>query len=294
MDLVKQMLSISPQKPLTATQRFTFWSTFAYMLGGLSIILAPDPWNAIFGLGLSSWGRGYFYLVGGGLVISGFNLLVLSRDKSSQVPGHGAILVTVFMRLTVANVLLFIMYNKDFITLPFALTFAAIDSGFSLVTYTIWSHEVEGASLKQFFSEIWPVLNPCPVTKRERVYEIFRLLGVLQLVLGMIIGPSFLKSSGIVPKETFGTHDEGLLFATLMMYSMPGWYQILGGGASNQAFLIGALFYRVAWDIPYFLFLGFTSKIEIGLATVLVSFDGVFFLLILILLLLQETRVKKN
>lgn len=292
---VKQMLNFIPEKPLTATQRFTFWSaTLAYFVGGLSMIFAPDLWNIIFGFELGSRGRGYLYLVAGGLMILGFCYIVLSRDKSSQIPGHGVILATIIERVSIVNWRVFTLYNQGVVPLPFVLLFSPLDSGLSFITYAIWSREVEGASLKRFFSEIWAIINPCPTSQRKPVYVIFQLMGYVQFALGLAIAPLFLQSSGIVPEEIFSKHEGGLLMSFLFVFSLHGWFHVLGGGASNHSFMMAALFYRVLWNIPYFLFLGFTSNIEIGLSKVLVSFDVVYSLIIFVLLLIEEPRVKKN
>ena len=296
LDLVKQMFSIPPEKPLTTTQRFTFWSAFlAYFVGGLSIILAPDLWNIILGFDLESVrGRGYFLLMGGGLMIIGFCFIVLSRHISSQVPRHAVILGTVLSRLILVNGKLFTLYNKGMITLAFALLFSALDTCLSLITYAIWSREIQGASLKRFFSEVWAVANSCPNSQKSPVYMISQLMGYFQFIFGLAIAPSFLQSRGIVPKETFETQDGGLLLGFLTMLAIHGWFHALSSGASNHSFLMASLFYRVVWNIPYFLFLGFTSKIEIGLSKVLVSFDVVYSLIILVLLLIEVPRMKKN
>lgn len=295
LDFFNQMLSIPPEKPLTATQRFTFLSALiGYLGGGLSVILAPDLWNTIFGLDFSAGGRGYFILVGGGLVIIGFCLIVNSRGTPSQVPGHGAILATVFGRVVLVNWKLYSLYNKGLLTLRLVFAFSGLDSGLALITYAIWSREIEGASLKRFFEEIWAVVNPCPTPQRKPIYVIFQAIGYLQFVIGTAVAPKFLQSSGIVPMETFGTHAEGLLLIFLTMFSIHGWFHALAGGAGIHPFLIGAIFYRVAWNIPFFLFAGFTSKIEIGLAAVLVSFDAVYLVIVSILLFTGEARVKKN
>ena len=294
LELVKQMLSIPSQKPLTATQRFACWSAFlAYFVGGLSMILAPDLWNIIFRFDLNTRAKGNFLLMGGALMIIGFCLIVLSRHKSGQIPGHGVILATVLGRLLGVNWRLFTLYNQGVITLSFALLFSLLDSGLALITYAIWSREVEGASLERFFSEIWTVVNPCPTSQMKSVYVIFQLIGLFQFAGGSI-APSFFQSTGIVPEEAAGTHEQGLLLMALLMFSIHGWFHVLGGGASNRSFMMASLFYRVVWNIPYFLFLGFTSKIEIGLSKVLVSFDVVYSLIILVLLLIEVPRMKKN
>ncbi|CAB3992116.1 Hypothetical predicted protein [Paramuricea clavata] len=289
MDLIKKMLSIPLERPLTNTQRFTFVSaTIAYIIAGLGMTFTPGLWNMAVLLDVAAGGRGYFILAGAGLVDIGLCYVVLSRNKSSQIPNHGPLLGTVVSRLLIINAILITFYTQGIINARFGLMFSILDSTLSIQTYIIWSRENKDASFMKFLQEIWSTVNP--FSAKPPPYMIFQALGFAQFFMSFT-ATSILMSSGVVPSTIQGSHTEGLLRSYFVTMAVHAVLQILASGARNDSFPIASVFYRVIWNIPVFFLLAMTSQIPRGLANILIIYD-VMFIVVTVVLFAREHRVK--
>jgi hypothetical protein len=274
MDLIKKMLSIPPELPLTSTQRFTFISAFlTYFFVGLTMTFAPDLWNMILHMDFGAGGRGFFILVGSGIVDIALCLVVLARNKASQVPNAGPLLGTVFNRLVLVNGLSIVLYSQGILNARFAGMISALDSTLAIVTYVIWAEENTDSSLIKFFQHIWSAISPFSL--RPHQYAIFQLLGFVQLIVNLT-APSILLSSGIVPSSIVGRHAEGLFRAYFAIVLFHALFHILAAGSQNDSYPIASVFYRLTWNIPVFLVLGLTAQISAELAKILVMYDVMF------------------
>ncbi|CAB4001785.1 Hypothetical predicted protein [Paramuricea clavata] len=275
MDLIKKMLSIPPELPLTSTQSFTFISAFlAYFIAGLTMTFAPDLWNMILHMDFGAGGRGFFILVGSGMVDIGLCLVVLARNKASQVPNAGPLLVTVFNRLVLVNGVLIVLYSQGILNARFAGMISALDSTLAIVTYVIWAEENTDSSLIKFFQHIWSAISRFSL--RPHQYAIFQLLGFVQLIVSLT-APSILLSSGIVPSSIVGRHAEGLFRVYFVIVLFHALFHVLAADSQNYA--IASVFYRLTWNIPVFLVLGLTAQISAELAKTFVMYDVMFILL---------------
>lgn len=291
MDLMKKMFSVPPERPLTSTQRFNFVTAlFAYVIGGLSITFAPSFWNAVVKMDISAGGMKYFILTGSGSVDIGLCYLVVSRHKSSQIPNHGPLLVTVPGRVLLVNVVLIWFYAKKIINARFALVIATLDSVLGILTYVIWSQETKDASFMKCCQDI--LSSIIPSSQRPLRYTIFQALGFSQFI-ACFLAPSILMNSGIVPSSIRGSHVEGLLRSFFFTLSAHGVFQIFASGSQNDSFPIAAVCYRMMWNIPVFVFLSITSQIPRAFSNLLIMYD-VAFIIITIALFATGHRVKTN
>jgi hypothetical protein len=274
MDLIKKMLSIPPELPLTGTQRFAFVSAIvAYFIVGVTMTFAPNHWNMVLNMDFGAGGRGFFILVSSAIADIGICVMALARNKASQVPNAGPLLTTVFSRLVMANGGLIALYSQGILNARFAGALSTHDSILAIITYVIWARENTDASLTKFFQDIWRTITPfCPRPPR---YAIFQLLGFVQIIVSLM-APSILLSSGIVPSSIEGRHAEGLLRVYFSLVVAHALFHILAAGSQNQSYPIASVFYRLTWNIPVFLVLWFTAQIPAQLAKILIMYDVTF------------------
>ena len=285
------MLSITPERPLTNTQRFTFVSAvLAYIVAGLSMTLVPGLWIMALQLDLPTRDRGYFTLVGSGLFGIGILYVVTSRNKSSQIPNHGSLLGTVLSRLLIVNAVLIQFYTQGMVNERFALMISILDSTLAAVTYIIWSREDKNASFMKFLQQVWSVVNP--FSKNLPTYKIFQALGFAQFITSFF-APSILLNSGVVPGTIQGSHTEGMLKCYFFTMAVHAVLQILASGAQNDSFPIAYVFYRATWNIPVFFLLAMTSQIPRGLSNTIIIYD-VICIIATVVLFARERRVKAN
>ena len=233
--------------------------------------LAPHLWIMALQLDVGIGGKEYFILNGSGLVVIGFCVIVLARNKASQIPNAGPILTTVFNRVVIVNSFLIRFYTQGIINARFALLFSILDSSLAFITYGIWSRENKHGSLVQFFKDIWSTLNP--VAQKQPRFLVFQALGLVQLIVSLA-APSIIMSKGIVPNFQ-GSHTLGLFRTTFTIYTVHALLHILIAGSQNDSFPIASVLYRLTWNIPVLLVLGFVSQIPVGLVKLLVIYDMV-------------------
>ena len=268
------MLSIPLESPLTATGRFTYRSAFvAYVILGLTMAFAPDLWNMIVHMDFSADGKGYFILMGSGIVDIGICLVVLARNRTSQIPNAGPLLCTVFNRLVIVNAFLITFYTLEILNARFAAMFSALDSTLAILTYVIWKKETADASLSKFFQDIWSVVNP--FSSKAPRFAMFQFLGFIHVFVSLT-APSILISTSVVPSGILGRHAEGLFRAYFAVLTIHALIHYLAAGSQNYSYPIGAVFYRLTWDIPVYIVLGYLSEIPLKLVMGLVMYDMIF------------------
>ena len=272
MDLIQKMLSM--ELPPTSTQRFTYKSAFvAYFIVGLTMIIAPDLWNMVLQMDFGADGKGYFILFGSGLVDIGICLVVLARNKASQVPNAGPLIGTVFNRLVIVNAFVITFYTQGIANARLAAMMSTLDSTLAILTYVIWAKETVGASLNKFFQDIWSTINP--LSSKAPRFTMFYLLGVVHLVVSLA-APSILISTNVVPISIVGRHAEGLFRGYCVTKTVHALFHMLAAGSQNDSYPIAAVFYRLICDVPVCIVLGFFSLIPFKLAIVLVMYDVIF------------------
>ncbi len=234
--------------------------------------LAPQLWIMALQLDVGIGGKEYFILNGSGLVVIGFCEIVLARNKASQVPNAGPIFGIIFVRVVIVNGFLIRFHTQGIISARFALLFSILDSLLAFITYGIWARENKHGSLVQFFKDIWSTLNP--VAQKQPRFVVFQALGLVQLFVSLV-APSIIMSKGIVP-DIQGSHTLGLFRTTFTIYTLHALLHILIAGSQNDSFPIASVLYRLTWNIPVLLVLGFVSQIPVGLVKLLVIYDMVF------------------
>lgn len=234
---------------------------------------APDLWNLVLHMDFSADGKGYFILVGTGMVDIGICLVVLARNKASQVPNAGPLLCTVFNRLVIVNAFSITFYIQGILNARFAAMISALDTTLAILTYVIWTKETADASISKFFQDIWSTINP--FSSKAPRFAMFQLLGFIGVVVSLT-APSILISTGVVPSSIVGRHAEGLFRAYFAVLTIHTLFHILAAGSQNDSYPIGAVFYRLTCNVPVYIVLTFFSQIPLKLAMVLLMYDAIF------------------
>ena len=120
-DWFKFMMSIPRTEPMTKTELFTQWSSLvAYILGGCSIVFAPQLWKIIMQFDLEGRSEGYLRLMGLGVIDIGLILMIAARSNH-KVSRHEEILTTIPGRLLLVGAILLMMVLRNMPALSFAL-----------------------------------------------------------------------------------------------------------------------------------------------------------------------------
>ena len=267
------MLSIQRTEPMTATQKFTQWSSvLAYCVGGFSLLVCPQLWKILLQLEFQGRTEGYLRLTGLGVLVIGF-LITTSARSNHQSPTHGPILGSVVGRLLVVNVILLLLVLRSMLPLSFALLFMGLDTLLALITLVIWYRETEGASVSLFFQEaFWPMFKLRGVTSGGSIAIIF-FVGIVQLFfwLVFVIRPDI--SQNILHLDQFRGYSNGYLAGVFFTLFLHGWCHVTNASSVNHHFVAAALFYRIALNIPVFSILGLVDQIERNLSITLLGFD---------------------
>ena len=157
------------------------------------MMFVPNIWIKALQLDIDARGKGYLILNGSNLLVIGVCMIVLARNKASQIPNSGPILGTIFDRLVIVNGMILQLYSQELINVRFALLFCTLDSSLSLITYAIWTREDKHGSLVQFFKYIWSALNP--FAEKEPRFVMFQALGLVHLIVNLV-APSIIMSKG--------------------------------------------------------------------------------------------------
>ncbi|XP_022788763.1 uncharacterized protein LOC111328566 [Stylophora pistillata] len=290
----KFMLSIPREKPLTKTERFTQWSCLlAYVIGGVSILFAPQLWAMILRLPeLQGRSEGYLRLVGLGVFEIGFILLIAARSnhKMSQ---HQECLTSVVGRLLFVDSIITMMILRGMLPLSIALFFMVLDSFLALITLVLWCRESNRASIVSFFREIsTPLLQPRkPLTAGSTL--VIYLLGIVQLFfwLVFVVRPDFAQR--MFHLEAFQGYSGGYLACYLFLTSLHGLYHVVGASNVNHCLSLAFISYRVLINMPVFVILFLVEQIERNIFVVLMSFD-VFYSVVIAIPVWQEKRFQPN
>lgn len=283
------MLSIPRTEPMTATQKFTKWSSvFAYCAGGFSLLVCPQLWKILLQLDFHGRTEGYLRLIGLGVLVIGF-LLIISARSNLQSPIHGTILGSIFSRLLYVNGVLLLLILGNLLPLSFALVFMGLDTLLPLITLVIWCRETEGASVGLFIREVFASMFQCRGVQSGGAIAVILFVGGFQLFffLVFVIRPDIAQN--ILRLDQFQGHSNGFLAAVFFTLSVHGWYHVTNASAVNHPFVPAALFYRILINVPALLILVLVDQIERNLCTALLGFD----ICLAIIILLFATFSKK-
>ena len=287
-DFFKTMLSIPRSEPFTRTARFTQWSALlAYSGGGLSMLLAPNLWEAALNLDSTKRSRGYLRLVGCYLATLSFIYVVLARASSRVLGGVGPILVSVPERLLYVNGALLMMYLREMLPLGFVALFLVLESSLALLTLILWCSETTNPSPGAFFREITAPLSAQSTKRSLTVQQAFRaVVGAVQLVSGLVLMAVPSRVQMLLHLDTFvyGTFASGYLSAMFLLASIHGLYHIFTSTEEkgSVAFSSAAVFYRVVFVIPVLCVLFAVDAIEYQLALLLGSWEAASAIAILV------------
>lgn len=287
-DWLKFMLSIPRDEPMTKTEKFTQWSSLiAYVVGGLSFLIAPQLWAIILQLDLEGRSEGYIRLAGLGVIEIGFILLIAARSNH-KTSLHQECLTSILGRLVLVNGILLMMILRNMLPLSFALFFMALDSTLALITLVIWCLDTEGASLATFFREIFASILQCCGPKAGGSILVIFCLGIMQLIfwLVMVIRPDLAQR--MFNLDPYQGYSAGYLAAYFFLISIHGLYHVVGASNVNRCLSFAFIFYRIVFNVPVFIILVLVDQIERNLFIVLLSFDLVFSAIIFLSLILEK------
>lgn len=284
----KFMMSIPRDEPMTKTEKFTQWSCLiAYVVGGISFLVAPQLWALILQLDLFGRSEGYLRLVGIGLIEIGLILLIAARSNH-KMSRHQECLTSIPGRLVIVNGILLMMILRGMLPLSFALFYMVLDSSLALITLVIWCRDTEDAALATFLSEICaPILKSREPKAGGSILVIF-CLGIIQLVfwLVLVIRPDSAQS--MFHLDPFQGYSGGYLAAYFLLVSIHGLYHVVGASNVNRCLSFAFIFYRIVLNVPVFTILFLVDQIERNLFIVLMSFDVSFAVIIFISLILEK------
>ena len=272
------MLSIPRTEPLTNTQKFTQWSSvIAYCIGGGTLLVGPQLWRIIFQLHFLGRTEGYLRLIGLGVVIIGFLLIVAAR--SSQ---QGPILGSIFARFVFVNAILGMLALRNMMPLSFALFFMGLDTSLALIPLGIWCRETEGASMSLFLHEIFTPIFKCHgITSGRSMAAVF-FVGLFQFFFWLVFAVTPDAAQSVLHLDNFQGHSSGFLAGVFFTLSIHGWRHVTDATAVSKPFAQVALCYRVFLNVPVFLILGLVDQIERNLCIALLVFELCSFIVILV------------
>ena len=279
-DWFKFMLSIPRTEPLTKTELFTQWSCLlAYILGGCSILFAPQLWKIILQFDVEGRSEGYLRLVGLGVIEIGFILIIAARSNH-KMSRHEEILTSILGRLLLVDGILLMMILRNMLPLSFALFFMVLDSFLALVTLVIWWRETEGASVSAFFLEIFAPPLTCRGPRTGGSIAVVFCLGIPQLFFWLVltIRPDFAQQ--LFHLVSFQGHSAGFLASYFLLISIHGLYHVVGASNVNHCLSPAFVFYRILFNVPVFIVLFLVDQIEKNLFVVLMIFDVIFAIII--------------
>ena len=285
------MMSIPRTEPMTKVQKFTQWSSvLAYCVGGGSLLVFPQLWSILLQLDFLGRTEGYLRLVGLGVVIIGF-LLVISARSNYQDPIQAAILASIHSRCIGVNGVLLMVILRDMLPLSFALFFMCLDTSLSLITLVIWHRETEGASMSLFFREsLTPILKCRGVSSGGSIAAVF-FVGLFQLFfwLVFVIRPDIAQY--LFKLDDFQGHSIGFLAAVFFTLSSHGFYLVGNANTVNHSIVPAAVFYRIVFNIPVLIILYLVDQIERNLCLALFGFDVCVSIVILIFVAFSKKKV---
>lgn len=282
----KAMVSSDRSRPLTKTERFTQWSSLAYVLVGISMLLAPSLWGILWNAELLGRAAGYMQLGGLALAVEGYLLVITSRSMH-KIPGHGHINITVLTRLVLVNMSLLVTYRKGLAPVRFLAFFAALDNLLAAGIFLVWIYTEEGASLGLFFKEIFGLLFRFPTCPWSSIAVFFvgivQFPGALYLKNVDLLRDAFNLDPFLGHSYTFLSFHFSLNVAHAVLY-------IFNGQAISRSFNINCVFYRVVINVPTISVLTFADRVEKNLAFFLVCMEMAFAAFILVFLCCDKEK----
>lgn len=273
----KAMISAYHSKQLTKTEAFTQWTSLAYVLVGVSMLLTPSLWGILWDVELVGRTVGYIQVGGLALAVEGY-LLVMASRSIHKVPGHAHINITVLTRLVLVNMSLLKKFQEGLAPVRFLAFFAVLDNSLAAGIFLVWICKEEGATFGLFFKEIFSLLFRFPLGPWSSIAVLiagiiqfsgaFYLKDVDRLQTALNLDP-FVGYSGL-----FLSFHFSLSVAHAVLY-------ISNGQAISRRFNSSCVFYRMAICVPTFCILALADQVETSLAIFLVCVEVGFAVFIL-------------
>lgn len=282
----KKMISGNRPLPLTATERFTQWSSLAYVLVGISMLLTPSLWGHIWNAELVGRTAGYIRLTGPPLAVEGLLLVVASRSLHN-VPGHGHINITVVTRAVLVNLALWKLLQTGVAPVRYLAFFAVLDNSLAAGIFLVWFFTERGATLSLFFKEISSLLFRFP-------FGYWSSFAVL--VAGIVQFPGALYLKNVDRLRTALSLDPSAGYSDVflsMYFSLNVAHAVLyifNGQAISRSFNASCVFCRVAINAPVVFLLAVANQVEMSLAVFLVCTDVLFGAFILVFLFCDKEK----
>jgi len=270
------MMSVPRTEPMTKTELFTQWSCLvAYILGGCSILFAPQLWKIIMQFDLEGRSEGYLRLVGLGVIDIGIIFMIAARSNH-KVSRHEEILTSILGRLLLVGAILLMMI-------------LLLDSSLALITLVIWCREIEGASMSSFLREIFaPLLQYRGPQTGGSITVVFYLgIPLFFFWLVLTIRPDFAEH--MFHLDSFQGYSVGFLAAYFFLISLHGLYHVVGASNVNHCLSPAFVFYRILFNVPVYIGLFLVDQIEGNLFIALMVFDLIFSAVIFISLVRERS-----
>ncbi|PFX11333.1 hypothetical protein AWC38_SpisGene24999 [Stylophora pistillata] len=273
---------------------FTMWSALlAYLLNGLLGVIFNELLSAMLFMKLTGRDKLYWRITCALLTVIGFLYVVMARSRP-LITGNGAILGTVPERLFfVVPVLAWLCY-QSLVSLPFAAAFSLLDSGFAIITYIIWYRNTPQASLKNCLVEIGKLMIPILGPEKKWASNIVQIIGYLEIVISVTLMAKPDIARELMGLDAFQGFSKGILSLFFMQVAVIGWLQVLGGGDGNEACPIAAVFYRIAWKVPFVSLMYYFNDLERGFTLAVTVADLASASAILISLCIEALPSKKD
>ena len=275
-DWFKFMFSFPRTEPMTKTELLTQYSCLlAYILGGCSLLVAPQLWEIILQFDLEGRSEGYLRLVGLGLIEIGLILMIAARSNH-KMSRHEEILTSVLGRLLLVVAILLMMILRDMLPLSFGLFFMVLDSSLAVTTLVIWCRETEGASASSFFREIFAPLLQCRGPKTGGSIMVIFYLGIPQFFFWFVltVRPDFAQK--MFQLDSFQGYSAGFLAAYFFLLSIHGEYHVVGASNVNHCLSPAFVFYRILLNVPVYIVLFVVDQIERNIFIVIVVWDVLY------------------
>ncbi|KAL9985625.1 hypothetical protein ACROYT_G008048 [Oculina patagonica] len=286
----KAMMSANRSKPLTKTERFTQWSSMAYVVVGTAMLLTPSLWGILWNTELVGRTAGYMQLGGLALTVEGYLLVIASRSMH-KVPGHGHINITVLTRIILVNMSLFVMYKNGVAPIRFLAFFAVLDNSLAVGMFLVWICTEDGASLGLFFKEIFGLLFRFPAGPWSSIAVL--VAGVVQFPGALYLkNVDFLRN--VLNLDPFLGHSYIFLSFHFSLNVAHAVLYIFNGQAISRSFNMNCVFYRVAINIPTISALAVAGRVESNLAIFLVCVEVMFAAFILVFLCCDKEKIHQS
>lgn len=263
------MISADLSKQLTKTESFTQWTSLAYVLAGVSMLLTPSLWGILWDVELVGRTVGYVQVGGIALVVEGY-LLVMTSRSIHKVPGHGHINITVLTRLILVNMSLLKKFQEGMAPVRFLAFFAVLDNSLAAGIFLVWICKEEGATFGLFFKEIFSLLFRFPMGPWS---------SIAVLIVGIIQFPGAFYLRDVDRLQIALNLDPFVGYSRLFLsfhFSLSAAHAVLyisNGQAISRRFNSSCIFYRMAICVPTFCILALADRVETSLAIFLVCVE---------------------